>query len=88
MEFTPETLSDFEALFEEVQGKIRSFPGCHHVELCVDASLPHVYYTFSKWENADALEAYRTSELFTETWARTKKLFGGKPLAYSLIQEN
>jgi hypothetical protein len=86
MEFAPEKVDDFKRLFEEVKEKIAGFPGCYHVELCADATFPTVFYTFSKWENEAALEAYRTSELFTTTWARTKVLFGGRPLAYSLIQ--
>jgi quinol monooxygenase YgiN len=86
MEFEPSKVADFKELFEEVKGKIITFPGCHHVELRKDASLSNVFYTFSKWENEGALEAYRISELFTATWIRTKALFNGKPLAYSLIK--
>lgn len=85
MEFDPAKVEDFKILFEEVKGKIAGFPGCHHVELRVDASLDNVFYTFSKWENEEALEAYRVSDLFVETWKRTKILFNGKPLAYSLM---
>jgi quinol monooxygenase YgiN len=88
MEFEPSKVADFKELFEEVKGKIAAFPGCHHVELRVDATLSNVYYTFSKWENEDALEAYRISGLFTATWIRTKALFNGKPLAYSLAEVN
>lgn len=88
MEFDPLRVNDFKLLFERVQPKIASFPGCSHVELRMDADAPNVFYTFSKWENEAALEAYRTSPLFTETWALTKVLFAGKPLAYSLVDVN
>lgn len=84
MDFDPEKVSDFLSLFETVKEKIASFPGCNHLELCKDASLDHVYYTFSKWDSEDDLNKYRHSELFEDTWAKTKVLFGGKPLAYSL----
>ncbi len=84
MDFDPKRVDDFLALFESVKKKIAGFPGCSHLELCKDAHLDHVYYTFSKWESEDDLEAYRHSELFTDTWAKTKVLFGGKPMAYSL----
>ncbi len=84
MDFDPQKVDDFLTLFETVKGKISTFPGCTYLELCKDAKLDHVYYTFSKWESEDNLEAYRHSELFTDTWAKTKILFGGKPLAYSL----
>lgn len=84
MDFEPEKVADFLDLFETVKKKIATFHGCNHLELCKDAKLDHVYYTFSKWESEDDLEKYRHSELFEDTWAKTKVLFGGKPLAYSL----
>ena len=87
MDFDPEKVADFLALFETVKEKIATFPGCRHLELCKDASLDHVYYTFSKWEGEDDLETYRNSELFQDTWAKTKVLFGGRPLAYSLMPQ-
>jgi quinol monooxygenase YgiN len=45
---------------------------------------PHIYYTYSKWEDEEALENYRRSVLFTTTWAKTKVLFAAKPEAVSL----
>ncbi|WP_420575995.1 putative quinol monooxygenase [Ekhidna sp.] len=84
MDFDPKKVNDFLELFENVKEKIVNFPGCNHLELCKDAKLDHVYYTFSKWESEGDLEKYRHSELFEDTWAKTKVLFGGKPLAYSL----
>lgn len=84
MDFDPMKVNDFLDLFETVKEKISTFPGCKHLELCKDAKLDHVYYTFSKWETEDDLEQYRHSQLFEDTWAKTKVLFGGKPLAYSL----
>ena len=85
MEFQPEKVHDFLSLFEEVKPKIAARQGCTHLELCKDASLDHVYYTFSIWEREEDLESYRHSDLFEDTWARTKVLFGGRPLAYSLL---
>ncbi len=84
MEFEPSKVNDFLALFETVENKIASFPGCNRLQLCKDAKLDHVYYTFSKWDSESDLEKYRHSDLFEDTWDKTKKLFGGKPLAYSL----
>ncbi|MEO9482230.1 MAG: antibiotic biosynthesis monooxygenase family protein [Ekhidna sp.] len=84
MDFSPEKVSDFLSLFETVKDKISTFPGCHHLELCKDAKLDHVYYTFSKWESEEDLEKYRHSDFFDDTWTKTKALFGGKPMAYSL----
>lgn len=87
MDFDPTKVEEFLAFFETVKDKISSFPGCAHLELRRDAKLDHVYYTFSKWESEDNLETYRHSELFIDTWEKTKVLFGGKPLAYSLLPQ-
>ena len=85
MDFEPDKVEDFLDLFDSVKEKISDFPGCTHLELCKDAGLDHVYYTFSRWEKEQDLENYRESELFEDTWAKTKKMFGGKPFAYSLL---
>ncbi len=87
LEFRPEALDDFEQIFEESSPLIRKFPGCSHVEMCTDLQNENVRYTFSHWENEEALNAYRHSELFQKTWAKTKVLFSGKPRAYSLLSK-
>ncbi len=88
MTFEPQKIEEFKRLFEEVQPKIQNFPGCHHVELCADAKNLNVFYTFSKWHDENALESYRTSDFFENTWKRTKILFDGKAEAYSLLTSN
>lgn len=87
MEFQPEKIEDFLAVFRASMSQIRNFPGVHHLELHRDANAPHVFYTYSIWEDEAALEAYRRSDLFKGVWAKTKVLFAGKPLAYSLQKE-
>ena len=86
MEFAPDKVDDIKKLFEEVKVKIAGFPGCYHVELCADATFPNVFYTYSKWQNEAALNAYRSSAFFDDTWTRTKALFSGRPLAYSMLE--
>ena len=86
MDFQADKVDEFTALFETIKGKIADVHGCNHVELCKDSKLDHVFYTFSKWDSVEDLEKYRHSELFEEVWAKTKKMFGGKPSAYSLMQ--
>ena len=85
MEFDPEKVKDFLTLFEEVKDRIAAQSGCSHVELCKDAGLDNVYFTFSIWDKEEDLENYRQSDLFEETWARTKLLFCAKPQAFSLV---
>ncbi len=83
MTFQPDKLGEFSAIFSASKAKIRAFPGCLFLELWQDADNPNVRITHSRWESAAALEAYRHSELFRTTWAATKVLFAGKPLAFS-----
>lgn len=83
MTFRPDALADFFALFEDSAPKIRRFEGCHHLELWEDARYPTVLTTYSHWDDADALDAYRHSDLFRATWARTKPLFAAPTVAHS-----
>lgn len=84
MTFRPETVPEFLEIFRESQPRIRAFPGCRHVELLRDLDQPHVYVTHSHWDDGAALDAYRQSELFRGTWAKTRLLFSERPVAYSL----
>ncbi|MEL6674121.1 MAG: putative quinol monooxygenase [Bacteroidota bacterium] len=84
MEFAPEHIPAFETLFASSKTHIRTQPGCLHLEMHQDAHLPHVRYTYSKWTDEAALNAYRNSELFGQVWPKTKALFAGKPMAFSL----
>jgi heme-degrading monooxygenase HmoA len=43
--------------------------------------------TYSIWENTDALENYRKSDLFKEVWSQTKMLFAAPAQAWSLEQK-
>ena len=86
MEFRPEEVATFLAVFEESKALIRHFPGVNHLELHRDATLENVFFTYSIWDGPEALEAYRHSPLFKSVWARTKILFAGKPQAWSLNQ--
>jgi quinol monooxygenase YgiN len=51
--------------------------------LLQDENDKNIFFTYSIWENDEALQAYRNSELFETTWAKTKILFAGKPEAWS-----
>lgn len=84
LNFKPENISSFEAIFEESKEKIRGFKGCLHLELFQEIQKPNVFFTYSYWKDENALENYRHSELFKSTWARTKVLFAGKPEAWSV----
>lgn len=85
MEFDPGKVEEFITIFNISQGKIRSFEGCEHLELCQDIAQSNVYFTFSKWKSEAHLDSYRHSDFFRSTWSKTKALFIAKPLAYSLL---
>ena len=86
MEFAPEKTEDFKKLFDQTYPRIRNFDGCRFLELYRDDQQPNTYYTMSKWDTPEHLEAYRRSELFRDTWTITKSFFAAPPAAYSLCK--
>lgn len=85
MTFQPALVDEFLVIFEESSPKIRAFPGCLHLELWRSTEAgTAVLFTYSHWEDEDALEAYRQSDLFSGTWARTKVLFAARPEAWTV----
>jgi len=84
MTFIPVQVPVFLALFHASESRIRQQPGCRHLELWQDANDPAIYCTYSHWDNADALNAYRKSALFGEVWPATKRLFAAPPVAFSV----
>ncbi len=83
MTFQEDRVDDFLKVFDESKEKIRNFPGCSHLELLKDYHNPAIYSTYSYWEDDNALDNYRHSELFKGVWASTKVLFAEKPVAFS-----
>lgn len=83
MTFQEDKLDAFHAIFDESKRHIRAFPGNHYLELLRDPDQPNVRMTYSLWESADALDAYRRSDLFRRTWASTKALFSERAIAFS-----
>lgn len=83
MTFRPEALDAFMQIFDASAPQIRAFPGCSHLELWEDARFANILTTYSHWADDDALDAYRHSDLFRTTWARTKPLFAAPPSAHS-----
>ena len=83
MTFLPERVPDFLDLFRRTAPQIRAFPGCRHLELLRVDGDDARFATHSHWTDADALDAYRHSDLFRATWAATKVLFAERPTATS-----
>ena len=84
MHFRSDEVGTFTRIFDEVKSNIRNFPGCSHLKLMRDHQDPDIFYTYSKWESQQHLDSYRHSELFEDTWRKTKALFADKPMAFSL----
>ncbi len=84
MTFKPENIDAFRKLFAEREQLIRNSEGCRRLELWQDKNRENIFFTYSIWENEAALEAYRSSVLFRDTWAMTKVLFDAKPEAWTL----
>ena len=83
MAFAPDAVDQFLERFDHAAARIRSFPGCQHLELWRDADAPSVCTTYSHWSSAEALETYRESDLFRSTWSTIKPLFADRPQAHS-----
>lgn len=84
MNFRKEEIEHFQLFFETKKNFIRGFEGCQFLELYQDKNDPEIFFTYSYWENEAALDNYRHSELFKSVWAATKKMFCGKPEAWSV----
>jgi quinol monooxygenase YgiN len=87
MIFLPEEVQSFVQLFDERKEIIRNFEGCQHLELWKESGKENIFFTYSHWENEQALDHYRFSEFFKETWGLTKALFAQKAEAWSVAQE-
>lgn len=71
-------------VFDHSKDRIRAFEGCRHMELLQHQTRPNVLFTLSFWDNEEALERYRASPFFAETWAKTKALFAEKAEAWTV----
>lgn len=86
MTFERSEIENFRLLFEENNEKIRHFEGCRFLELYQDIKNKNIFFTYSHWENEEALNDYRHSELFKNVWGQTKILFKEKPEAWSVLK--
>lgn len=83
MTFEPGNEKQFLEIFKASGHLIRSFEGCHGVDLLRDVNSPNIFFTHSLWESEGHLNTYRHSELFQRTWKNTKALFAAKAEAWS-----
>ncbi len=86
MTFEEDKIADFLKVFNESKEKIRHFPGCQHLTLLKDYHRDNIFSTYSIWDNDEALDNYRHSDLFKSVWASTKVLFKEKAVAFSSMK--
>ena len=80
--FQTHHVDEFLDLFGQKKDLIRQFPGCRYLQLLqADAQ---TFFTISHWDDENALDNYRHSELFRATWAKTRILFAAPPRAWSM----
>jgi len=84
MTFREGSTNEFIAIFENSKEAIRSFDGCLYLELLREKAEGPIFFTYSIWQDQQSLSNYRNSQLFEETWAKTKALFSAKPEAFSV----
>lgn len=83
----PSKIDDFTSLFRSTRDSIRSFPGCSGVQLFRDLKNADIVFTYSTWDSAESLEAYRSSDLFRNTWEKAKACFSEPAEAWSLVEK-
>ncbi|HEX9980138.1 MAG TPA: antibiotic biosynthesis monooxygenase family protein [Flavobacterium sp.] len=84
LSFHEHYIEDFLSNFNIMKEQIRNAPGNRLLELYRDKTNGNVFFTYSLWDTEQDLENYRNSELFSEVWTFTKKLFNAKPEAWSV----
>lgn len=87
LSFKEEHQNDFLAFFDERKERIRNVHGCTYLQLWRDQAHSNVFYTYSIWNDIHALNAYRDSDFFKDTWSQVKRWFNEKPLAFSANEE-
>ena len=87
LSFQKEKIDEFLKVFENSKKNISEFEGCYHLELMRCKNPDNVFFTYSFWENEVTLDSYRHSDLFQNTWSKTKILFSDKPEAWSVEVE-
>ncbi len=82
----PEHAAAFIAVASKHQSLIRAFEGCHHQEMLQVDDTPNTFLTYSKWDDANALNNYRNSTLFNSIWTTIKPWFAQKAEAWSTTE--
>jgi len=80
-------VNQFLQIFEERRALIAETEGCLNVTLLQDIHHPHIVFTHSQWLDEQALNRYRDSALFIDTWKLVKPLFKSPAQAWSVVSK-
>lgn len=83
--FLPEEAWRFPEVFRAAVPK-QARMGCTSNRMYLQAGTDNIFVTISEWESAEALEGYRKSDLFYDTWGKLKPYFCAPAEAYSLTE--
>lgn len=83
MTFIESRIDDFKKSVVSIGPTIRSFKGCHHLEILQDIHHKNIFFTYSHWESEADLDSYRGSDFFKGTWSTVTEWFKHKPQAWS-----
>jgi hypothetical protein len=84
--FQEDKIEEFLLFFETIKWKVAKQENCFGMKLLQDKENPFVVFTYSKWKDENALNAYRDSELFGLVWPKIKPWFSVKAEAWT-VQE-
>lgn len=76
-------VEEFKQFFGTIYDGIRAAQGCLSLRVVADLEGLGEFFTVSEWESAAALEAYKNTAFFRETWPRVKTFLRDKPWAQS-----
>jgi quinol monooxygenase YgiN len=82
--FEEEKINDFLAFFDTINTRVSTFENCYGMRLMQDLHQPNVVFTYSNWENENALNKYRDSDLFSGVWKTIKPWFKSKAEAWTV----
>ncbi|MGB0933843.1 MAG: putative quinol monooxygenase [Lishizhenia sp.] len=81
--FQEKQIDEFLTFFDSIKTKVATFEGCNGMRLIQDQNNPNIVFTYSDWEDNEALENYRISDTFQKTWKKIKPWFSAKAEAWS-----
>lgn len=84
MHFQAQAAEAFAQFAHTIQPTISSFEGCLHLQILRDTTHPTLYFSYSVWQSDQALQAYRQSDFFRQTWAQTKQGFAEPAQAWTV----